>query len=423
MNLQDLRHAVDQIEIDQIMQQEIIRQVMEKTEGRKTSPIKGKSIHRKPFPFPRMIATAAGVLLLVGVIAIPARAFVSSLVRERMEQLPAKERLELLEMMDSQSVGADSYSRDYTAEEKSRMSELHKQYLQGVFPEKELPQVDSVEKAKDLELCYLTTTSSFYLPDRELTDEELLQIIDFETKRNYVLRQRYEEEYADEIAEKAREQEEQIEQVVHEGGITQQEAVAEAQKWLKKIFGITGEGLEMSSYLETGEFYLLGERDLYIVTFTDVPTRQHYYIFIRSRDGIPAYISYSSAASMDIRETEFTPDELEEVIPGLKEKAVSFVTEQLGEDMASYTEKYVSYYVYNGQRAATTIKYFFVKDDKTACIVEYMWDGTFFNFHNVPDIDLYRQRKEEQVQYHREHGDADGNPQQIDEHIIHMDEL
>lgn len=415
MKLQDLRQAVDQIEIDKTLQQEIIQQVTEKT--------KGQTKRHKISPFPRIAATVAGVLLLVGVIAIPARAFVSSLVRERMEKLPAKERLELLEMMDSQSVGADSYSRDYTAEEKSRMSELYKQYLQGVFPKEELPQVDSVEQAKDLELCYLTTTSSFYLPDRELTDEELLQIIDFETKRNYVLQKRYEEEYADEIAEKAREQEEQIEQVVHEGGITQQEAVAEAQKWLNKIFGITGEGLEMSSYLETGEFYLLGERDLYIVTFTDVPTRQHYYIFIRSRDGIPAYISYSSAASMDIRETEFTPDELEEVIPGLKEKAVSFVTETLGKNITSYEEKYVSYYVYNGQRAATTIKYFFVKDDKTACIVEYMWDGTFFNFHNVPDIDLYRQRKEEQVQYHREHGDADGNPQQIDEHIIHMDEL
>lgn len=415
MKLQDLRNAVDQIEIDQIMQQEIIRQVSEKTEG--------KTKRHNIFRFSRIAATVAGVFLLVGVIAIPARAFVSSLVRERMEKLPAKERVELLEMMDSQSVGADSYSRDYTDEEKSRMSKLYKQYLQGVFPEEELPQVDSLEKAKDLDLCYLTTTSSFYLPDRELTDEEILQIIDFETKRNYVLQKRYEEEYADEIAEKAREQEEQIEQVVHEGGITQQEAVAEAQKWLNEIYGITGEGLEMNSYLETSEFYLLGERDLYIVTFTDVPTRQHYYFFLRSRDGIPAYISYSSAASMDIREAEFTPDELEKVLPGLKEKAVSFVTEKLGEDITSYEEKYISYYVYNGQRAATTIKYFFVKGDKTAAIVEYMWDGTFFNFHNVPNIDLYRQRKEEQVQYHREHGDADGNPQQIEEQIIHMDEL
>lgn len=415
MKLQDLRQAVDQIEIDKTMQQEILRQVSEKA--------KGRTKRHNIFRFSRIAATAAGVLLLVGVISIPARAFVSSLVLERMEKLPAKERLELLEMMDSQSVGADSYSRNYTAEEKSRMSELYKQYLQGVFPEEELPQVDSVETAKDLELCYLTTTSSFYLPDRELTDEELLQIIDFETKRNYVLRQRYEEEYADEIAQKAKEQEEQIEQVIHEGGITEQEAVAEAQKWLNKIFGITDEGLEMNSYLETGEFYLLGERDLYIVTFTDVPTRQHYYIYIRSRDGIPAYISYSSAASVDTRDADLTPDELEEVIPGLKEKAVSFVTEQLGKDMSSYAEKYASYYVYNGQRAATTIKYFFVKEDKTAAIVEYMWDGTFFTFHNVPDIDLYRQRKEEQVQYHREHGDADGNPQQIDEHIINMDEL
>lgn len=415
MKLQDLRQAVDQIEIDKTLQQEIIQQVTEKT--------KGQTKRHKISTFPRIAATAASVLLLVGVIAIPARAFVSSLVRERMEKLPAKERLELLAMMDSQSVGADSYSRDYTAEEKSRMSELHKQYLQGVFPEDELPQVDSVEQAKDLELYYLTTTSSFYLPDRELTDDELLQIIDFETKRNYVLQKRYEEEYADEIAEKEREQEEQMEQVVNAGGITQQEAVAEAQKWLNKIYGITDEGLEMSSYLETAEFYLLGERDLYVVTFTDVPTRQHYYFFFRSRDGIPAYMSYSSAASADTREVEFTPDELEKLLPGLKEKAVSFITENLGEDIASYEEKYVSYYVYNGQRAATSIKFFFVKGNKTARIVEYTWDGTFFNYHNVPDIDLYRQRKEEQVQYHREHGDADGNPQQIEEHIINMNEL
>ena len=421
MKLQDLKHAIDQIEIDKTMQQEIIRQVSEKTEDRKTTPVKHKTVQRKHPYFPRIAATAAGVLLLVGGISIPARALVSSLVQERMESLPAKERQEMVEMLDSQTVDADSYSRDYTPEEKSRMSELYRQYQQGVFPEEELPQADSMEQVKDLELCYLTTTSSFYLPDRELTDEELLQIIDFETKRNYVLQKRYEEEYADEIAENAREQEKQIEQAVNEGGITEQEAAVEAQKWLNKIYGITGDGLEMSSHLETGEFYLLGERDLYIVIFTDAATRQHYYFYIRSRDGIPAYISYSSASNAS--DAELTPDELEEVIPELKEKAVSFVTEKLGEDMASYAEKYVSYYVYNGQRAATSIKYIFVKEDKTACIAEYLWDGTFYHFYNITDIDLYRQRKEERVQYNREHGDANGNPQQIEEQIINMDEL
>ena len=202
MKLQDLKDAVNSIEIDDTMQEEILRNVSERTGGGKTDAARAKINRRNISRFPRIAATAAGVVLAVGIISVPARAIVSSLVQERMEEIPAEEHQEMVEMMDRQTVGADSYIREYTEEERNRMSELYSQYQQGVFPKGELPQVDSVEEAEALELCYLTTTSSFYLPDRELTDEELLQLIDFEVKRNYALKKRYEEEYADEIAAK-----------------------------------------------------------------------------------------------------------------------------------------------------------------------------------------------------------------------------
>ena len=40
------------------------------------------------------------------------------------------------------------------------------------------------------ELCFCVENSTFYLPKQELTDDELLQIIDFMEKRDYSVRKK-----------------------------------------------------------------------------------------------------------------------------------------------------------------------------------------------------------------------------------------
>ena len=69
---------------------------------------------------------------------LPVKAFVTSLVQERMQHIPAEEIKEVESVMDSQEVNADSYSREYTQTEKERYGNLYRAYLQGTFPQGEL---------------------------------------------------------------------------------------------------------------------------------------------------------------------------------------------------------------------------------------------------------------------------------------------
>ena len=422
MKLQDLKNAVNNIEIDEDMQDEILQNVLERTSEDSAGPSQRKANRKNVSRFPRIAATAAGVLLAVGIIGIPVRALVTSLVQERMEEIPEEEHQQMVEMMDSQEVGADSYVREYTQEERDRMSELYTQYQQGVFPEGELPQVDSVEEAEALELCYLTTNSSFYLPDRELTDEELLQLIDFEVKRNYALKKRYEEEYAEEIAAKEQAEKEQIAQIVDEGGITEEEAVIEAQKWLEKLFGITGEGLELNHYLCDFDGDYSGESNLYMVNWSQ-QSRNYYYFYISSIDGSLAEMHYSGEAAGDFRDVDITPDEMKEKLPGLKDAAVSFMADKLGVDVTTYAESYVNYYVYDETEAGSTVQFVFLDESGQGYMMQYIWNGAFSAVSRMYDNEAYLQKRKENGEARMKSERNQGGYSQVEHIIIGLDEL
>ena len=423
MKLQDLKSAVNNIEIDEAMQDEIMHNVLERTKQNDTVSAQRKAKRHNISRFPRIAATAAGVVLAVGIISIPVSAIVSSRVQERMEEIPAEEHQEMVEMLDSQEVGADSYIREYTEEERNRMSELYAQYQQGVFPEGELPQVDSVEEAEKLELCYLTTTSSFYLPDRELTDEELLQLIDFEVKRNYALKKRYEEEYADEIAAREQAEKEQIAQIVDEGGITEEEAVVEAQKWLEKIYGITGEGLELNHYLNEDSGVYSGQKNMYMVNWTDFPNRQYYYFYISSIDGSLVEAHYSGGGMVDAMQIDITPDEMKEKLPGLKDAAVSFMTDKLGVDVTAYAESYVNYYVYDGLKTGSAVQFVFVDESGQGYMLQYIWNGMFSVVSRIYDHEAYLQTMEQNAEARKKSEKNQSGFSQVEHIIVGLDEL
>lgn len=59
------------------------------------------------------------------------------------------------------------------------MAKLNQSYQnETVKPEKTIQEVDSAESMTEGTLCYIRSTGEYYLPERELTDEELLEIID-----------------------------------------------------------------------------------------------------------------------------------------------------------------------------------------------------------------------------------------------------
>ncbi len=326
----------------------------------------------------RTAAAAALLVALIGAAAVPVRALINSIVQERMEQMPQAEKETYTETLMEQKVAADGFSRAYTQEEECRYREMGEKYQEGTFPEKAVIQVETQEEAKAYEFCYLISTDTFCLPERELTDEELLEIIDFTVKREYAYTEYYEAEHAAEIAEEKQKEQEKIAANTEDGGIAEKQAEEIAAQKLSAIYGVDTEGFEMNSYYDE-EIY--DGRAAYCVNWTNIITHQYYYFFIDAKDGHMLRASHSGA---DLSDAPFAgSEEIEAQIPVLSEKARDFMREQIGE---TYDEVYVSYLLYPDKNAGTQVGFYLAKEDGSAYEIVYLWDGTLIEIAEKKDI-------------------------------------
>lgn len=134
------------------------------------------------YGFRRIVIPAAACLLLASVTVTA-----SELYRARMESMNHEKLETYFSGLQEADVAADSYSRPLTDSEKNRLEELRQAYLEeGYFPQKELAMLDSPEKYKK-GVAFYAARSTFFLPEEEMTEEELLELIDFREKRDYSL--------------------------------------------------------------------------------------------------------------------------------------------------------------------------------------------------------------------------------------------
>lgn len=136
---------------------------------------------------------------------------------------------------DEQSVGTGGIMRAYSDKEKERMADLQQSYQnETAKPEKMIQEVDSADDATEGTLCYIVSTGEYYLPDRELTDEELLEIIDCNFRISLNTNRKTQAEWdALTRAERA----ELEAKVKAAGGISEEKAVEIAQKAMETDLG------------------------------------------------------------------------------------------------------------------------------------------------------------------------------------------
>ncbi len=161
-----------------------------------------------------------------------------------------------------QGGGTSSIMRAYSDREKERMEELKQSYLnETAKPEKMIQEVDSPEAVTEGTLCYIRSTGEYYLPDKELTDEELLEIIDCNF-RIAVNSQGWTQEKIDEADQRDRAIRE--EKIKAAGGISEDEAIEIARKAMETDIGETAKELEVvisSDYTKNGRKLYLFEDD------------------------------------------------------------------------------------------------------------------------------------------------------------------
>lgn len=364
MNITDLRNAVNGIDFDREKQRQMISEIRAK---------------KRPHRYIRALRTAAAVavcILTVGVLSVPVRAVVNSLVRERMESLPEEEVSQTAEQIQEQQTEANSSTREYTDGEKARRGTLYAQYLNGLFPEKELTVVDSEEEAAEHEFCFLTTTGVFYLPtDRELTDEEILEKIDFEKKSDYALQ----EQNAEELEERKAAEREQVKEVVAAGGITEEQAVETATEYLKQVFGLDGSGMELNHYYNEPDSEPADISSTYCVNWSDMGTYSYYYFWIDAADGTLRSLSYSH----DWEEREAARPAVSEApgkIAGIKKQAQRFLEEKL--EIGDSFQEVKSYYWLHvtDARVGSLVDVLFVGDNGVSYLVKCAWNGEVSDF-------------------------------------------
>lgn len=137
---------------------------------------------------------------LTAVFSITVTAAVSAW-QQRMEAMNEKEIEEYFVQIYTQKIGVDNYNRSFTEKEKERLQELSMAYEEeALFPKSVLTMISSPEEYKGKGVAFYGETSTFFFPEKEMSDEELLQIIDFRHKRDYSLQVMNEKIEAGEIA-------------------------------------------------------------------------------------------------------------------------------------------------------------------------------------------------------------------------------
>ena len=142
----------------------------------------------------KKVAFAAVFLAAVTVGGVGVKAGYDS-YKDRMKSIPKEEREQAKDIFNNSKDTFYESSREFTRDESIRYEELCKEYANGRFPKESLryikkqidlgahSKVDSKdsEYGKD-ELVYIEKDGLLHLPETEMTDEQMLQLIDFTEK-------------------------------------------------------------------------------------------------------------------------------------------------------------------------------------------------------------------------------------------------
>lgn len=173
------------------------------TENKVSFVLTGKQKRRERLTF-RPSGAAAVCIACFLIFGITASAMgVIHLYRQRMEEMNEKSLEEYYLLANAGE--ATELSRPYTAAEAARYEELNEAYENnGLFPAEQMTCLQNADEYDGKKVALDSGSRTLYLPDRELSDEELLEIIDFNHKISYSIYAQNEERIKSESDWKSR---------------------------------------------------------------------------------------------------------------------------------------------------------------------------------------------------------------------------
>lgn len=286
------------------------------------------------------IACAMILLLAVSLVSVSSYAAVD-LLQERFVKMPKNIMNQYNEDVQKSSANADSYSRKLSKNEEKRMVRLRVAYEEkGQFPQKTLFEVTDDKEVSEGVLCFVSSESKFYLPERELTDEEILQIIDIQEKRAYSVQQKNKQKDADRKSSVK---------------VSQPEEKERALSVVKSLYGREKsefETISVAKQEELDEVVLQEEKEAFTVFITEENLVER----------VMYSVEKSSAHQMNVA---FSEAQMKKVSAGMRKKVSTFSGKSIRSEEIYYQANE------SGNLAFGTVGYYYKLSDGSGCVAVY----------------------------------------------------
>ncbi len=257
-----------------------------------------------------------------------------SRIEEMTEEEQADYKQELAE--DVYNCADEARTRSLTPEEWDRYMELEDEYYKnGVFPKDILPHVETLDEIAEDELAFVEEINKIHIPDAELTDEQLLQLIDHEAKYLYTI-----EQNAAELAEEEGEEEDPF--VPEEEGYLSFDVTAADEQSIREqtialieeFYGVEIDeswnidisGLDWTGVEELDEAWLFYE---VTVTESEAPNATMYQLSLPVKEG-GLFVINCSGKKYFAGQTEYTREQAEAYVDEGQQAVLAFVKEKFG---------------------------------------------------------------------------------------------
>lgn len=321
---------------------------------------------------------------------------VIDMVHSRFQSIDAQEVTELAQEMDFGQAREAAFTRDYTAEEKERLAEITKKYIHGTYPqEKILLNEDSNVRIEEDRLFFAEERNQYQLPERVLTDEELLQIIDHQYRNNYILATRYKDIFWESKDSKKILSKENNE-------ISQSESIKIANSWLTDRLGLEMDGMEISSeYISSEEKVpgLIGlEFPVYIVKYS-ILSGTDYNFYINAKNGSVEKFNLNNDEIRGKISNSFLATDIEKNINLLYEQSQSFLKEKL-KLTKQYSKILCEYNEKDAQLHGFSINFYFIKADGSFDEIGIIYNSKkVFSFASLKNYKAYYKQKQDDLEF------------------------
>lgn len=329
----------------------------------------------------KMIA-AACMILCIGICGAGGVRAGMNYAKQRVEKTSEKEQEAL--WMDAAKADADTFSRELSKKEQQRMNELAEKYqTEGLFPDGSILQISDQSEIVPDQICFLAQASTFYLPEKALSDEQMLELIDFYAKRDYSVTAQGQKEAditdsADDVTE-----------------ISQEEVVEKASALLERLYGVNADTLTIKTEHDqasdgNGETFTTDH-----ITYRDEAAGISYLVSVNLQNGEIKTVSAEKDTGSNYSK-EIAEDAAQ--YQGLSLDAEKMAHAYMGEN-AVWTAKQIEYMRDEKQMLGTGIVNYIFVTDADACVISYSCTQQYFyqiRQFSKDELDSYLSDEKEQ---------------------------